>query len=65
MSEVITPVQARELLAAERQARVDAAKAKYEAFVAEWQAEFRVRLDFAMLATVHGNVPQVRIVAEE
>ena len=65
MKDGMTPAQARQLLQEEQQARVAAAKIKYEAFVAEWQAEFRVRLDFAMLATIRGNVPQLLIVAEE
>ena len=49
----------------ERHARVDAAKIKYEAFVAEWQAEFGVRLEISMVVTARGNVPQMLIVAEQ
>ena len=65
MTDTITPAQARQLLQEEQQARVAAAKIKYEAFVAEWQAEFGVRLDISMLVTARGNLPQMLIVAEE
>jgi len=64
MDTVITPAQARRLLQEEQQARVNAAKIKYDAFVAEWQAEFRVRLDISVLVTARGNVPQMLIIAD-
>ena len=65
MTDNITPDQARELLQKEKQARVDAAKVKLDAFLAEWQAEFRVRLRPVMLVSEDGNLPQWLIVPED
>ena len=65
MTDDITPAQARQLLAAEKQARVDAAKVKLDAFLVEWQAEFRVQLRPVMLVTEGGNLPQWLIVPED
>ena len=65
MTDVITPAQARELLQAERQARVDTAKAELDEWLPGWQQRHRVRLDISMVVTARGNVPQLLIVAEE
>lgn len=56
--------QARKLLQEEQQARVAAAKAELDAFIADWQQRHRVRLEVSMIISARGNMPQLQIVAE-
>jgi hypothetical protein len=60
----LTTDQARQLLAQEQQARVDAAKVELDAFVDAWCKKHRVRLGVSMLITERGNIPQLNIIAE-